>query len=1788
MPVDVDFLINSLRGLNPMALRMFKEQLPDRLSEMDDADRQNAIQRLAALPELSDVDFGIARAPVMRQPEPTPVAPVRAAPPIDLNIWANPIARGGGGSSSWAQPVMPVNRATVAPDIDLWAGLPVTRQPVPAPELPPDFMPLPARQPAWQREEQERLAQAGRVGTASGLPGVLGDIQSFMAARDVSFNKTAQEMELNPSMERGMKYDPTTGFPMVYASEAEMPEYWKGRQALYQKGTAYVANPILAALGQKPYEEQPEKIRSLISMVEEALLLTLSEGAAWKGAGKMMYADINRDFEKKWTGLSNNPVIANASSAEKGFIRQYYTEARLGGLETVYEKMPGTVPKREPVLKRVPKFTETNTAVPGQTLTLAQIQSGITGSIQRPDDAINNDYQASLMKATALEEGIKNNKAASFTWLIPKKGKLAGELETITKAQYRRLTGKIPLKNILTDDGTRVKWEYALDDAGTEQGFKNDKDFYKAILKAQDDKRRLVSLKNDVLAYADEMKQSKNDPRAGLYDTVDEAQRVLDLANKVLEFDPENEDAIHAKDIAELSLDDLSQKQPQMQAGTSVQTGLPGMQTKPPQIQMFGELGGAGSGGQKQGLMDATQLTQQAAAKLESDRLRKLGQSEAFTQPNEPQPLVPPIVPNPDESTGSGFNTDLLPIKQAEYDALVFSKAPDTKYRDFFSTAAKDPLRKGETWQGKAQTYLAQLKQRAQAETPAVAPQATLAPVEAPVAPIQPAEAAANPPPPITPSPPVASAIPPVTPPPSNPTLSKIESMWQPQPKKPIDWKDLGRKIEEQLNDQEQSLRTMQTDVAKTTPVIPGSKRDLIAKLTLNPGAASAGVTRYVLALTDIKKKAPNTAISDINTYLTIQHGREVLTEKGANRVLYQNITNVADLDTALVDLQNKLGASKYAELETAAGLVQQVYAAERQRLLESGFITQEEKDVWEQKYPWYNPMRYTIYAEGQAEKGQSSKPFTQKSRGIYALTEKGTDASLQSPMEAMGDQLRQNEINIRRNDMAKTIVGLALENGLDVKKVTGDIGQKKTLSFWDNGERQIYEVPDWVYREAVELTKSSPNQAIAFLSALNGVSRSAFTAFSPPFVVANMANDALTAFESRGIMPHETVIALGRSLRKLENDKVAQAFRLSGAYQQRYYGQSAADMVKAVNKTGGKVVTAKNAAKVIWDAIPTAGEYGEQATRLALFRRELGKNLPGWKNMTSEQIAASPEGQKAGADAVEVTVRFARGGHLMRSINPLVLFLNANMEGLKLPLRALRDNPNARWRLAGTMIAVAALAAYNLSYPEYMDVPETIRWGSIPVMLPSKEKDDRGNPKPNYFTIIPNTREWAAFLGSTTYLMEKMYADAPAEFGQFTKVMGAKLAPFSGIPDTAVMQEIYEQAANYDFYWNEPIVPTEMENQPNSQQVNQYTSRTVTALANSVGLSPLRTQHALSGIFGGAGTGATSISDYVLQLVSPIKADQRISDLADQYKKAERLGKIQILAGLSPNDKEDVLAVANAPKGTIPIVSPIIKRFYPERGGQLYATGARLAEQETGISQKQTADASAIMGKVMDQLNERQKALDKSANENNISWVDWRKQRSSLGTEYAGALKAVGVMFPSAAQANPAEWSNYLDAVNTLAGAIQDRRTRGELLYSASKSIQPVEKAVGVMDWNDYYKKKGEFETSLTAEDKILLEEQEMARMTLAERSYSMASDYLRPYWGLEDFIWAGYDPQIKITADLIAKIGNMDKAEETRLLKGNPAIVAARKAVALAKKNYTAQDPMTRFLLEKYYWEY
>ncbi len=997
-------------------------------------------------------------------------------------------------------------------------------------------------------------------------------------------------------------------------------------------------------------------------------------------------------------------------------------------------------------------------------------------------------------------------------------------------------------------------------------------------------------------------------------------------------------------------------------------------------------------------------------------------------------------------------------------------------------------------------------------------------------------------------------------------------------------------KFMEMWNDATWGLRNMQSKAAaRGVNIIPGGEMDIKALYTRAPGVTNAGATRADLVYREIKKIAPDVVADDINSVINANHYKEVLVAKGAGRVMPGGFTQPQQLDAFLTQLEARLGTAKYNQAVQAAEVVQRTYQYELQRMVTSGLIDSATANLLATKYPWYNPIRYAEYLD-QIPKGTRANPKSVIESGLKKLSPTGTANEALKPLDIMPGQLVQNELRIVKNDTAKALIKLGLTDanlGLqEIPSTAANIKLKNVISFFEDGTRHTYKVPEFMYREAVTLTNLIKNPAISLIGAMNGVSRAAFTSLSPAFIFSNMANDMLTAFVRGGIMPHQSAMQLIQSLKSIENDLVGQAYRLTGGLQARFYGQ---DLAKQVIKSGNDVLKpGENLLSKIWKAIPTAGELGEQAPRRAEFVKQLNKNLPGWKQMTAEQIAATPEGKAAAAKAVELTINFGRGGYLIKSANPLLIFLNANMEGMKLPFRTLAESPAAQMRLASTMLATAGLDTYNMTYPEYFDIPDNIRWGSVIVMLPSKEKDYMGRNKPNYVIVIPRTREWAAFLGTKTFAMEKLFTKNPTDFGTFSATMAPMLLPFAEIPLPAAAQTLTENITNWDFYVHKPIVPLEMQGLPVEQQVQPWTSPTAAAIGRATGISPLIVQNTISGIFGGTGQAFTSVTDYIASMIAPAKVEQRIVSLAEQYKNLTGITeKNNFTTKIPQEDKDMMFAYLRTPEKGVPIISSIVNRFYSQRGGQLYATGQKIAEKQTGLSAKETQEVSKLMSKVEDKLITPRNQLSDEFQSGKITGLQWKRENSEIAKQKQDALTKLGLGFPKAAQVqkDPTLTAKYYDTINTLAGTMPDMRDKASILVSAWYAIDMPDNPTPE-EVTQFYERRDAFKTSLSTEDWQLTVDRLRSEFNPTEKLYAKTQDVLQPYWNIENNILSQVNPQTKDLykeyQELNAK-GNSGEAKQ--LLNNRPNLMAVYREILNVKRDMRTNNEDVRNALNLFY---
>jgi hypothetical protein len=291
----------------------------------------------------------------------------------------------------------------------------------------------------------------------------------------------------------------------------------------------------------------------------------------------------------------------------------------------------------------------------------------------------------------------------------------------------------------------------------------------------------------------------------------------------------------------------------------------------------------------------------------------------------------------------------------------------------------------------------------------------------------------------------------------------------------------------------------------------------------------------------------------------------------------------------------------------------------------------------------------------------------------------------------------------------------------------------------------------------------------------------------------------------------------------------------------------------------------------------------------------------------------------------------------------------------------------------------------------------------------------------------------------------------------------------------------------------------------------------------------------------------------------------------------------------LSTDDKKALLDLEKAPQTRIPIVSTIVDRIYKERGGQIFRTGQALAEQETGISAKQTSEASKILSQYSETMRVNQDKLDKALTDGQITWKDWKDAHQSAGDNYRTALTMAGIMYPGSIQAKPEEWDNYLKQIHTLAMTMPDTRSRADLILSGYRAIEPIEIVPGKIDWDTFYSKRDAYIANLVPEDQQVLQSDLTRKMTPVEKQYEQMQQVMRPYWDIEKQVLAQYPPEYKDLANQITQLEGSgtysDKEKIYNIYKNNMDLLYARKMIDYKKLEMKYYNPQIKQILALLY---
>ena len=212
---------------------------------------------------------------------------------------------------------------------------------------------------------------------------------------------------------------------------------------------------------------------------------------------------------------------------------------------------------------------------------------------------------------------------------------------------------------------------------------------------------------------------------------------------------------------------------------------------------------------------------------------------------------------------------------------------------------------------------------------------------------------------------------------------------------------------------------------------------------------------------------------------------------------------------------------------------------------------------------------------------------------------------------------------------------------------------------------------------------------------------------------------------------------------------------------------------------------------------------------------------------------------------AKEVTVDFSATGAVTRRASPYFAFMRAALQGPRSQARAFENNPTAYLLKAMVIAGLAAASWMTVKDEEWwkqLTPLEKMKYWYIPVNWNGRKE----------VIQIPREQTTGYFFGGGTMAaldeLSGTHPDAAMEWAaEFTDAVAS-------VGSQPLAEEVIEQLRNKDSYTGKPIVSSgiTMQPRPTGQEYDENTSALAKWAGEEFGASPMRLDHAITGLGGG------------------------------------------------------------------------------------------------------------------------------------------------------------------------------------------------------------------------------------------------------------------------------------------------------------------------------------------------
>lgn len=414
-----------------------------------------------------------------------------------------------------------------------------------------------------------------------------------------------------------------------------------------------------------------------------------------------------------------------------------------------------------------------------------------------------------------------------------------------------------------------------------------------------------------------------------------------------------------------------------------------------------------------------------------------------------------------------------------------------------------------------------------------------------------------------------------------------------------------------------------------------------------------------------------------------------------------------------------------------------------------------------------------------------------------------------------------------------------------------GKAGDENTISIYENGEKNTYQLQPDVYKSVKGILDVS-GKIPGFISALPRLLRWTVV-HSPVFAVRNRIRD----IGNRAVITDTKFydgfdVYKSKSLKKLTDE----VFNLSGAGQAGFYLLRDDFYHKKMDEALSELSLDKKSflstpgrfASKAWDSYNNLISSGEIGTRREEYRSAFKKA----KEKGLDDYNASLYAAYNARDLLD----FAVAGDAMKLVNQVVPFSNAAVQGLRKTFKAAKTNPAG---FASKMLLYSVLPtlltrliSHSMGRDEdYKNLPDYRRdlFYNIPV----------GH---DMWLTIPKPFEIGVLSSGVERFVSKMFFNDDKAMDGYAGSVARNLVPVDDAALAGGYRPVLESIANYDFFRNKHIIPTDEEKKEIGLRHTERASRLGLAFQKVFGVDARKSDYLVKAQTGYFGDLAIRLSD--------------------------------------------------------------------------------------------------------------------------------------------------------------------------------------------------------------------------------------------------------------------------------------------------------------------------------------